>query len=150
MRRRHVVVDGHTLTFSFRGKSGVEHEIAVTDQRLARIVKQLQDQPGQELFHYVDAEGKRISVDSGDVNEYLRELTEMEVTAKDFRTWSGTMLAAHALREAGPPESETAARRNVNRALDAGGRSEVLRAPGDRRGIPSRWVRAGTAPSAAR
>ncbi len=134
MRRRHVVVDGHTLTFSFRGKSGVEHEIAVTDQRLARIVKQLQDQPGQELFHYLDADGKRISVDSGDVNEYLRELTEMEVTAKDFRTWSGTMLAAHALREAGPPESEAAARRNVNRALD-----EVAKRLGNTRAVARKY-----------
>ncbi len=118
MRRRHVEVDGHTLTFNFRGKSGVQHEIAVTDQRLARIVKQLQDQPGQELFHYVDDEGHRVTIDSGDVNEYLRELTEEDVSAKDFRTWSGTMFAARALREMGPPATVSDAKKNVNKALD--------------------------------
>jgi len=118
MRRRHVVVEGHTLTFTFRGKSGVQHEIAVTDQRLARIVRSLQDQPGQELFHYRDDDGQRVSIDSGDVNEYLRELTASDVTAKDFRTWSGTMLAARALRDLGPAANEAEARRNVNRALD--------------------------------
>ncbi|MBX3173747.1 MAG: DNA topoisomerase IB [Gemmatimonadaceae bacterium] len=119
MRRRHVAVDGHTLTFSFRGKSGVQHEIAVTDRRLARIVKQLQELPGQELFHYVNDDGERVSVDSGDVNEYLQELCEEDVTAKDFRTWSGTMLAARALRDAGQAATETEARRNVNAALDS-------------------------------
>ena len=119
MKRRHVEVDGHTLTFSFRGKSGVQHEIAVTDQRLARIVKQLQELPGQELFHYVDDDGKRVTIDSGDVNAYLQELCEEEVTAKDFRTWSGTMLAARALRDVGPAQTAAEAKRNVNAALDA-------------------------------
>ncbi len=118
MRRRHVAVDGHTLTFSFRGKSGVQHEIAVTDRRLARIVKQLQELPGQELFHYRDDDGHRVSVDSGDVNAYLQELCEEEVTAKDFRTWSGTMIAARTLRDMGAAATQTEARRNVNRALD--------------------------------
>lgn len=118
MRRRHVAVRGHRLTFSFRGKSGVKHEIAITDHRLARIVRTLQDLPGQELFKYHDDEGHVGTVDSGDVNEYLRELTGQDVTAKDFRTWSGTMLAARTLREMGPAPTLTEARRNVNRALD--------------------------------
>lgn len=118
MRRKHVVVEGHKLTFTFRGKSGVAHEIAVTDQRLARIVRSLQDRPGQELFHYVDDDGERVTVDSGDVNEYLKELTASDVTAKDFRTWSGTMLAAKALRDLGPAANLAEARRNVNKALD--------------------------------
>jgi DNA topoisomerase-1 len=118
MKRKHVEVDGSRLIFTFRGKSGVQHEIAVTDIRLARIVKQLQELPGQELFHYTTPDGERVSIDSGDVNAYLRELCEDEVTAKDFRTWSGTMLAARALRDAGPPSSESEARRNVNAALD--------------------------------
>jgi DNA topoisomerase-1 len=118
MRRRHVEVKGHRITFAFRGKSGVKHEIALTDERLARIVKKLQDLPGQELFQYRNDEGKLETVDSGDVNEYLRELTGQDVTAKDFRTWSGTMLAARALREMGPPASEAEAKRNVNKALD--------------------------------
>jgi DNA topoisomerase-1 len=134
MRRRHVQVDGHTLTFSFRGKSGVQHEIAVTDQRLARIVKQLQDSPGQELFHYVDDEGKRVSVDSGDVNEYLRELTDEDVSAKDFRTWSGTMLAARILREMGPAANQAEAKRNVNKALD-----EVSKRLGNTRAVARKY-----------
>ena len=119
MRRRHVEVDGHVLTFTFRGKSGVQHEIAVTDQRLARIVKQLQELPGQELFHYIGDDGARMAIDSDDVNTYLQELCEAEVTAKDFRTWSGTMLAAQALRTAGPASTAAEAKRNVNAALDA-------------------------------
>ena len=118
MRRKHVDVTGHRITFAFRGKSGVKHEIEVTDQRLARIVKTLQDLPGQELFQYRDDDGTLATVDSGDVNEYLRTLTGQDVTAKDFRTWSGTMLAARALREMGPPSTETEAKRNVNLALD--------------------------------
>ncbi len=118
LRRHHVEVSGYTLRFEFRGKSGVLHEIAVADQRLARIVQQLQDLPGHQLFKYVDDDGKRQTVDSDDVNEYLRHVSRRDVTAKDFRTWSGTMVAARALREMGPPSSERAARRNVNRALD--------------------------------
>lgn len=118
MRRKNVKLKGSTVTFAFRGKSGVKHEIAVTDERLAKIVKSLQDLPGQELFQYRDESGELQAVDSGDVNEYLRELTGQDVTAKDFRTWSGTMLAARALREMGPPANESEAKRNVNLALD--------------------------------
>ena len=134
MRRKHVVVQGHTLTFAFRGKSGVQHEIAVTDRRLARIVKQLQDAAGQELFHYHDDDGTRRAVDSGDVNDYLRELTDEEVTAKDFRTWSGTMLAARALREMGPPATEREAKRNVNKALD-----EIAQRLGNTRAVARKY-----------
>jgi DNA topoisomerase-1 len=118
LRRRHVEVRGHTLRFEFRGKSGVEHSVALADRRLARIVKELQDLPGQQLFKYLDDEGRRQVIDSGDVNDYLRHVTGLDVTAKDFRTWSGTMLAARALRELPPPQSDREARRNVNRALD--------------------------------
>jgi len=118
LRRKHVHVHGNRLTFEFRGKSGIQHSIAITDRRLATIVKTLQDLPGQQLFKYVDEDGKRQTVGSGDVNGYLREITGQDVTAKDFRTWSGTMLAAHALREMGPAASEREARMNVNAALD--------------------------------
>jgi DNA topoisomerase-1 len=118
MRRRHVTVKGHTVSFEFRGKSGIDHKVDVSDRRLAAIVQQLQDLPGQQLFKYVDDDGKRQSIDSDDVNAYLREVTGLSVTAKDFRTWSGTMLAARALRELGPPKDEDEARRNVNKALD--------------------------------
>jgi DNA topoisomerase-1 len=130
LRHRHVAVRGHTLTFEFRGKSGVQHSVAITDQRLARIVRELHDLPGHQLFKYVDESGKRQAVDSGDVNEYLRHVTGREVTAKDFRTWSGTMLAVRALRALGTATSEREARRNVNRALD-----QVARRLGNTRAV---------------
>lgn len=119
LRRRHVQVDGAMVRFSFRGKSGIEHSIAITDSRLARIVQRCQDLPGQELFQYRDAAGKRQSVSSDDVNVYLRELSGRDITAKDFRTWGGTMLAAVELRRMGPPVSRREADRNVIAAVDA-------------------------------
>jgi len=118
LQRKHVEVSGHTLRFEFRGKSGILHSVELADQRLARIVQQLQDLPGHQLFKYLDKRGKRQAIDSDDVNEYLRHVSRRDVTAKDFRTWSGTMVAARALREMGSPANERVARRNVNRALD--------------------------------
>jgi DNA topoisomerase I len=99
LRDRHVKVRGESITFSFRGKSGKEHEIGMRDRRLARLVKQCQDIPGQELFQYYDDDGSRVDVTSGDVNDYLREISGDEFTAKDFRTWAGTVAAAMALQE---------------------------------------------------
>jgi DNA topoisomerase-1 len=118
LRRRHVSIEGATLRFEFRGKSGVEHAVAVTDRRIARIVQRCRELPGRELFQYVDARGRRQIVYSDDVNLYLREITGRDVTAKDFRTWAGTMIAAEALRELGPAPSERAAKQNVLRAID--------------------------------
>jgi DNA topoisomerase-1 len=127
-RDRHALVKGSTVKFRFRGKSGKVHEIGVQDRRLSRIVKKCQDLPGQELFQYVDRQGHRRAVTSSDVNDYLREITGQEFTAKDFRTWAGTVLAAWALREldAVPPppgkaslrRTKTLARRNVLRAVE--------------------------------
>jgi DNA topoisomerase-1 len=117
LRRRHVSIEGATLRFEFRGKSGVEHAVAVTDRRIARIVQRCRELPGRELFQYVDARGRRQIVYSDDVNLYLREITGRDVTAKDFRTWAGTMIAAEALRELGPAPSERAAKQNVLRAI---------------------------------
>jgi DNA topoisomerase I len=119
LRRRHVTVDGTMLRFSFRGKSGVEHTIAVADPRLARIVQRCRDLPGEELFRYVDSGKKRQLVTSDDVNDYLRELTDRDITAKDFRTWGGTMLAAVELRRLGEAASRREADRNVIAAIDA-------------------------------
>jgi DNA topoisomerase-1 len=119
LRRRHVQVDGNLLRFSFRGKSGVEHSITVADPRLAHIVQRCRDLPGEEMFQYRDAAGKRQSVSSDDVNAYLRELTGSDVTAKDFRTWGGTMLAAVELRRLGEPASRREADRNIIGAVDA-------------------------------
>jgi DNA topoisomerase-1 len=119
LRRRHVRVDGTMLHFSFRGKSGVEHSIAITDPRVARIVQRCQDLPGEELFQYRDGAGKRQSVSSDDVNDYLRSLGGRDITAKDFRTWGGTMLAAVELRRMGPAASRREADRNIIAAVDA-------------------------------
>jgi len=119
LRQRHVEVDGHELRFEFRGKSGVRHDVTLTDKRLARIVQHCQELPGEELFQYIDDDGRRRSVDSGDINEYLRTLAKgKEITAKDFRTWMGTMLAAKELRGLGKPASEREARSNIVLAVD--------------------------------
>jgi DNA topoisomerase I len=118
LRRRHVSIDGATLRFEFRGKSGVAHVVAVTDQRAARIVQRCRELPGRELFQYVDPRGGRQIVYADDVNEYLREISGRDVTAKDFRTWMGTMIAAEALREMGPAPSRRKAESNVLRAID--------------------------------
>jgi DNA topoisomerase-1 len=100
LRDRHVTVAGRTLRFEFRGKGGKDHVVDVADQRLARIVRQCQELPGHELFQYVDDGGARHTIGSGDVNAYLRTIAGDDFTAKDFRTWSGTVLAAGALRGA--------------------------------------------------
>jgi DNA topoisomerase I len=119
LRGRHVEIKGAKLQFTFRGKSGVDHTIALTDRRLARIVQQCQDLPGYELFKYLDADGKRQTISSDDVNAYLRETTGRDITAKDFRTWAGTMLAAKELCAMGPAKSQKEAQRNMNKAIDA-------------------------------
>lgn len=100
LQDRHVQIAGASLVFKFRGKSGKSHEIRLTDQRLARLVKQCRDVPGQSLFQYIDETGTRHSIHSTDVNEYLRSVSGQEFTAKDFRTWAGTLLAAGALLQA--------------------------------------------------
>ncbi len=117
MRDRHVDVSGSTIHFKFRGKSGVKHDIEITDRRLARIVKRCQDIPGQELFQYIDENGDRQSIDSGAVNAYLREITGQDFTAKDFRTWAGTVLAALELQEIGAAESATATKKALVQAV---------------------------------
>ena len=118
LRRRHVSIDGATLRFEFRGKSGVAHVVAVTDRRIARIVQRCRELPGRELFQYVDARGRRQIVYADDVNAYLRTITRRDITAKDFRTWMGTMLAADSLREMGPASTKRDAESNVLRAID--------------------------------
>jgi len=119
LRQRHVEVKGDKMRFSFRGKSGVSHSVSLTDRRLARIIQRSQDLPGQELFQFLDADGRRQTVDSGDVNAYLQEMTHEGVTAKDFRTWAGTMLAAQELRRIGPATNAKEAERNIVKAIDA-------------------------------
>jgi DNA topoisomerase-1 len=118
LRDRHVTVKGPRVRFEFRGKSGILHNVDVTDRRLARIVKRSQDLPGYELFQYVDQQGGRHSITSGDVNGYLQRIAGRDVTAKDFRTWAGTLLAARALRDCGAPcSSPVQAKRNIVAAI---------------------------------
>ena len=118
MRTRHVEVDRSRVQFTFLGKSGKEHSVDIADRRLAAVVRRCQELPGQELFQYVDDDGERRTVDSGDVNEYLREITGSDFTAKDFRTWAGTRLAAMALQEFEAFDSEAQAKRNVVDAIE--------------------------------
>jgi DNA topoisomerase I len=113
LRDQHVDITGATLRFRFHGKSGKEHAIELHDRRLARIVQRCQDLPGQELFQYVDGEGQRRTIDSADVNAYLRQITGQDFTTKDFRTWAGAVLATEALQACGTCESVTEARKNV-------------------------------------
>ena len=117
LRNKHVDVEGATVRFKFQGKSGKRHEIDINDRRLARIVKRCLDLPGYELFQYVDDDGSTHTVDSSDVNEYLRTITEQPFTAKDFRTWAGTVLACLALREFEIFESATQAKKNMIQAV---------------------------------
>jgi DNA topoisomerase-1 len=119
MQERHVQVKGATLRFRFRGKSGRYHEVDFTDRPIARIVSKLQDLPGQELFHYADDNGEIREVTSQDVNAYLRETTDDDFTAKDFRTWAGTVLAAIALEAQGKFETQKQAKANVRDAIAA-------------------------------
>ena len=119
MRNKHVEVTGSTITFSFQGKSRVHHTIDVQDRRLAGIIKRCADIPGYELFQYLDHDGERHSIDSADVNEYLHEITGEHFTAKDFRTWAGSVLASMMLREIGPFTTATEAKKNVVQAITA-------------------------------
>ncbi|MGZ8363485.1 MAG: DNA topoisomerase IB [Caulobacteraceae bacterium] len=113
LRDRHVKFQGSSAIFEFKGKSGVVHRTGVRDARLARIVKACQDMPGQRLFQYIDAEGGRHAITSNDVNAYIRESTGGPFSAKDFRTWAGTLDCARRLIEADAPASPTHAKRMI-------------------------------------
>jgi DNA topoisomerase-1 len=117
LRDRHARIDGKLVHFRFKGKSGIAHEVSIEDPRLARIVKQCQDLPGQELLQYVDEDSQVRDVGSADVNAYIREVTGDDFTAKDFRTWAGTVLAALALQEFASFDSQAQAKRNLLAAI---------------------------------
>lgn len=119
MRRKHVDIKGGTLRFEFTGKSGKRWELQLQDKRIVAIVKRCAEIPGHELFKYLDDNGQARTIDSGDVNAYIKEITQQDFTAKDFRTWSGTVFAALALAEYKKYNSEAEARRNVVAAIDA-------------------------------
>ena len=117
LRDRHVNISGTKVKFEFRGKSGVDHEIELQDRKLAKVIGQCKEIPGYEIFKYFDEAGNKIDVDSGDVNDYLQQITQKEFTAKDFRTWAGTLLTAIELNELGEFESEKQAQKNVVQAI---------------------------------
>jgi DNA topoisomerase-1 len=118
MHDQHVAIDKKTIRFGFRGKSGIYHTIDLADRRLARVVQKCRDLPGQHLFQYLDEHGNPHSIESAEVNEYIHEIAGEEFTAKDFRTWAGTVLAALALREFEAFDSKTQAKKNVVQAIE--------------------------------
>ena len=119
MRDHHAKVRGTTVRFEFRGKSGIEHAVDLRDARLAKIIKTCRELPGYELFQYRDDDGKRQVIDSADVNAYLRETSGEDFTAKDFRTWTGTVLAAKALADVATFTSNADAKRKINAAVES-------------------------------
>jgi len=119
MRRRHVAINGETLRFEFTGKSGKQWKLAIQDRRIASVAKRCAEIPGHELFKYLDDDGSPRTIDSGDVNAYIKEITGQCFTAKDFRTWAGTVLAALALSEYKKYDSAAEAKRNVVAAIES-------------------------------
>jgi DNA topoisomerase-1 len=119
LRDRHVTITRSTVRFLFRGKSGRELELGVTNRRVARVVKRCEELPGQMLFQYIGTDGERRAVHSDDVNQYLQEVSGEDYTAKDYRTWSATVLAIGALRDVARFESDAEAKRNVVAAIDS-------------------------------
>jgi DNA topoisomerase I len=130
MKDGHVKINGSKVRFIFRGKSGVEHELTLENRRLAKIVKQCRDLPGQDLFQYRDHDGRVVDIGSGDVNAYLKAITGQDITSKDFRTWAGTVLAAGLLRDSEAVDSEARAKKNLVRAIE-----EVAKQLGNTRAV---------------
>lgn len=115
---KHVTINGSKIRFSFKGKKAVCHDISITSKRLAGIVKNCRDIPGKELFQYIDEKGERRSIDSGMVNDYIKTVSGQEFTAKDFRTWAGTVQSLLAFKELGFSETQTESKKKVVAALD--------------------------------
>jgi DNA topoisomerase-1 len=123
LQDEHVEISGDKVTFAFQGKSGKEHTVELRDRRLARLVRQCQELPGQELFQYLDDDKVQHTLRSNDVNQYLRDVTGQDFTAKDFRTWGGTVTTTRALYEAGPAETKAERKRKVTQAVKAAARA---------------------------
>ena len=145
LRDEHAEIVHGELRLSFRGKSGKEHEAAISDPRLTRVVRRCQELPGEQLFGYLDETGAPHAIDSGDVNDYLREIAGEEITVKDFRTWGGSTLCHQLLRRCGPGEQRDRGEAHARRLHQAGRRParehagrlpRELRAPGDPRRVP--------------
>jgi len=134
LKDKHVVIAGDTIKFSFRGKKGVSHNITLKSKRLARIVKNCREIPGAELFQYYDTEGNRKPIDSGMVNRYVKEASGGDFTAKDFRTWAGTLNIIRAFKSIGESESDTDCKRKIVAALD-----EVSKQLGNTRSVCKKY-----------
>jgi DNA topoisomerase-1 len=119
LKDKHAVIKGKAMSFSFKGKKGVMHNISIRNAKLAKIVKQCKDIPGKELFQYYDENGQHKDIDSGMVNQYIKEISGSDFTAKDFRTWAGTVQALLAFKELGPGETEAETKQRIVAALDA-------------------------------
>ncbi|MEJ0104087.1 MAG: DNA topoisomerase IB [Bacteroidota bacterium] len=118
LKDRHVNIQSGAVKFTFRGKKGVEHTVSLQSKKLSKIVSQCRDIPGKELFQYIDEEGKRQSIESGMVNDYIKTIAEGEFTAKDFRTWCGSVAALNAIKETGSFENEKEAKKKIVEVLD--------------------------------
>lgn len=118
LKNKHATIKGSTVKFCFKGKKGVEHAVSLKSKKLANIIQQCRDIPGKELFQYIDEDGNRQSIESGMVNEYIRSIAEGEFTAKDFRTWCGTVAALSELNEVGPHENDKDASKKIVEVLD--------------------------------
>ncbi|WP_153394190.1 DNA topoisomerase IB [Chryseobacterium vaccae] len=118
LKGRHVKINGQKITFEFKGKKGIMHHVDLKSRRLARLVQKCKDIPGKELFQYIDEEGNRHSIDSGMVNDYIKEISGEDFTAKDFRTWSGTVSALIAFKEIGYAENDSQYKKKVKEALE--------------------------------
>lgn len=118
LMNKHIKIEGSKINFQFKGKKGVMHNIALQSKKLARLVKQCRDIPGRELFQYYNADGNRCSIDSGDVNAYLKNITGEDFTAKDFRTWAGSVSALYAFKEAGEFETVSECKKKIISVLD--------------------------------
>jgi DNA topoisomerase-1 len=118
LKDNHVKISGGEVRFSFKGKKGIEHCVTLRNKRLAAIVKQCRDIPGKELFQYYGEDGQRHAIDSGMVNEYIKETVQADFTAKDFRTWAGTVNLLRCLKSLGDAENETQCKKNIIKALD--------------------------------
>jgi DNA topoisomerase-1 len=134
LKDSHVKVNGNTINFCFTGKKGIEHKISLHNPKLARMVQRCRDIPGKELFQYYDAEGNRRPIDSGMVNQYIKTAMSEEFSAKDFRTWAGTLNILRAFKSMGEAESETDCKKNILTALD-----EVSRKLGNTRTICKKY-----------
>ncbi len=134
LKDTHVAIDGSQLNFSFKGKKGIYHKISLKSKRLARIVKACRDIPGKELFQYYDVDGNKKSIDSGGVNNYIREISGQDFTAKDFRTWAGSVALLQCLGSIGKADSAAACKKNIVAALD-----EVSKKLGNSRAICKKY-----------